>query len=88
MRKKLINKNLMKIRREICEHPFGTIKQTFGYRSFLCKGMKMVTAEMSLTAMAYNLKRVINILGVPCLRKALAQARAFFMSLKLCSQFS
>jgi hypothetical protein len=67
-----INKNLVGVRRVICEHPFGTIKQTTGYRSFLCKGIVMATAEMSLTALAYHIKRVINILGAAKLREALA----------------
>jgi len=72
MRNQLINRNLMGLRREICEHPFGTIKQTLGYRSFLCKGIQKVSSEMSLTALVYNMKRAINILGVGKLMTALA----------------
>jgi transposase len=72
MNNTLINNNLVAVRREICEHPFGTIKQTMGYRSFLCKGIAMATAEMSLTALAYNIKRAINILSAAKLREALA----------------
>ena len=54
-----------------CEHPFGTIKQSFGYRNFLCKGNETVSAEMGFTTLAYNMKRVIHILGVERLLMAL-----------------
>ena len=55
---------MMKKRQAMVEHPFGTIKSSFGYRDFLTKGMESVGAEMSLAALIYNLKRVINVLGV------------------------
>jgi transposase len=51
-------------RRETVEHPFGSIKQWMGQGAFLMKGLENVRAEFSLTALAYNLRRVINILGV------------------------
>jgi hypothetical protein len=73
MRDRLLeNKEFMAKRRDMCEHPFGTIKNTFGYRNFLCKGIEMVSTEMSITVLAYNMKRVINILGVKRLLAALA----------------
>ena len=73
MRKKLSEKKeYMAKRRNICEHPFGTIMHVFGYRNFLCKGSEMVNTEMSITVLAFNMRRVINILGVTQLLTALA----------------
>ena len=51
-------------RRETVEHPFGSIKQWMGQGVFLMMGLENVRAEFSLTALAYNLRRVINILGI------------------------
>ena len=48
-------------RKKIVEHPFGTIKAVWGYRQFLCRGQEHTTAEMSLTFLAYNFRRVFNI---------------------------
>lgn len=47
----------------IVEHPFGTIKRSWRAYYFLTKGKLSVTAEVALTFLAYNMKRVINILG-------------------------
>ncbi len=58
------NKELYKQRQMIVEHPFGTIKRGFGITNFLTKGLESVKAETSLAFLAYNMKRVINILGV------------------------
>ncbi len=66
------NPQYMDERRNIAEHPFGTMKRAFGFTHFLCTGLDMVNTEMSLTAIAYNLRRVINILGVKQLISALA----------------
>ncbi len=55
---------LLKERKKLAEHPFGTIKRTMDQGYFLMKGTKKVTTEISLTVLAYNLKRVINIMGV------------------------
>jgi transposase len=66
------NKEYIAKRRDMCEHPFGTIKHAFGYRNFLCKGTEMVNTEMSFTVLAYNMKRAINILGVKRILAALA----------------
>jgi len=54
----------MTIRRSTVEHVFGTFKQWMGATHFLTRTLKRVSAEMSLQVLAYNLKRVINILGV------------------------
>jgi IS5 family transposase len=51
-------------RRETVEHPFGSIKQWMGQGAFLMKGLENVRAEFSLTALAYNLRRAINLIGV------------------------
>lgn len=51
-------------RQMIVEHPFGTIKRGFGITYFLTRGLGSVKAEASLAFLAYNMKRVINILGV------------------------
>jgi hypothetical protein len=61
----------MKHRREIVEHPYGTIKWLMGYPRFLVKGLKKAKAELALEIMGYNLKRVLNILGVAAVLKAL-----------------
>jgi hypothetical protein len=61
----------MTIRRQTVEHPFGTIKAWMGSTHFLMKTLEKVKTEMSLHVLAYNLKRMINILGVGPLLKAL-----------------
>lgn len=61
----------MKLRRETVEHPFGTIKWMMGVPRFLLRGIQKAKSEMALCVMAYNLKRAINILGVPALLAAL-----------------
>lgn len=57
-------------RREIVEHPFGSIKQWMNQGAFLMKGLDNVRAEFSLTALVYNLRRALNILGVEALMAA------------------
>jgi hypothetical protein len=61
----------MSIRRQTVEHPFGTIKAWMGSTHFLMKTLEKVKTEMSLHVLAYNLKRMISILGVGPLLKAL-----------------
>ena len=58
-------------RRETVEHPFGTIKQWMNQGAFLMRGLEKVRAEFSLTALAYNLRRVLNIMAFPDLIAAL-----------------
>jgi hypothetical protein len=59
-------------RREIVEHPFGTIKQWMNQGAFLMRGLDKVRAEFSLTALVYNLRRALNILGGARLMAAVA----------------
>lgn len=54
-------------RKGLVEHPFGTIKFWWGHSAFLTRGQAAVNAEISLSALAYNVKRAINLLGVPAL---------------------
>ncbi len=61
---------LQGLRRETVEHPFGSIKQWMGQGAFLMRGLDNVRAEFSLTALAYNLRRAITILGVPAMIEA------------------
>jgi transposase len=61
----------MNLRRETVEHPFGTLKWMMGYPRFLLRGLRKAKAELALCVMGYNLKRVINILGVAALLEAL-----------------
>jgi len=58
------NPQAMRQRRETVEHPFGTIKARMGATHFLMKTLPKVAAEMALSVLAYNLTRVINILGI------------------------
>ncbi|MEE9588080.1 MAG: IS1182 family transposase, partial [Hyphomicrobiaceae bacterium] len=55
---------MMRRRRETVEHPFGTIKSWMGATHFQMKTLKKVATEMALHVLAYNLKRVINIIGI------------------------
>ncbi len=65
-------------RREIVEHPFGSIKQWMNQGAFLMRGLDKVRAEFSLTALVYNMRRAINILGVEELMRAVrARGRSF-----------
>ena len=61
---------ILKQRREIAAHPFGSIKQWMNQGTFLLRGLEKVRAEFSLTALAYNFIRVVNIVGVASLLKA------------------
>jgi hypothetical protein len=58
-------------RKELVEHPFGTIKHWMNQWYFLLRGKVKVAGEMSLSVLAYNIKRVLNILGVVKLIEAL-----------------
>jgi hypothetical protein len=61
-----------RLRRQTAEHPFGTLKAWMGSTHFLTKTLTRVSTEMSLHVLAYNLKRVMQIIGVPCLIRAMA----------------
>jgi transposase len=58
------NPHAMRQRRETVEHPFGTLKMRMGAAHFLMKRLPKVATEMALHVLAYNLTRVMNILGV------------------------
>lgn len=66
------NPELMRRRKAIVEHPFGTIKRWMNQSYFLMRGLENVRTEFSLSAFAYNLKRVLNIMSVPDLIRAIA----------------
>lgn len=63
---------IMKQRKEIVEHPFGTIKRAMNQGYFLLRRLVKVGGEMSLTVLAYNIRRVITILGVQRMIAAVA----------------
>jgi len=56
---------ILNVRRETVEHPFGSIKQWMNQGAFLMRGLEKVRAEFSLTALAYNLRRAITLVGIP-----------------------
>jgi transposase len=59
-------------RREVVEHPFGSIKQWMVQGAFLMRGLANVRGEFSLTALAYNLRRALNVVGVEAMTAAVA----------------
>ncbi|CAE6829680.1 IS1182 family transposase ISBusp4 [Paraburkholderia nemoris] len=61
----------MTIRRSTVEHVFGTLKHWMGATHFLTRTLGRVSTEMSLQVFAYNLKRLMNILGVTGMMKAM-----------------
>ncbi len=65
------NPQAMRQRRETVEHPFGTIKARMGATHFLMKRLKNVRTEMALSVLAYNLTRVMNIIGIRPLIQAM-----------------
>jgi hypothetical protein len=65
------NPDKMRERRQTVEHPFGTIKSWMGATHFQMKTLKNVSTEMALHVLAYNMKRVIRILGVGGLIEAI-----------------
>ena len=61
----------MRRRRETVEHPFGTLKMRMGATHFLAKRLPKVATEMALHVLAYNLTRVMNIMGAGALIAAI-----------------
>jgi len=61
----------MTLRRRTIEHVFGTLKHWMGSTHFLTQGLEHVSTEMSLQVLAYNMKRVIQILGTDITLKAM-----------------
>ena len=62
---------IMRVRRQTVEHPYGKLKLWMGSTHFLTRTLKHVSTEMSLHVLAYNLKCVMNILGVKPLIQAI-----------------
>jgi hypothetical protein len=65
------NPDAMRTRRETVEHPFGTLRMRMGATHFLMKTMPKVATEMAPRVLAYNLTRVMNIVGVKPLLAAI-----------------
>ena len=65
------NPQAMRTRRETVEHPFGTIKARMGATHFAMKRLKNVATEMALHVLAYNMTRVMNIIGIKSLMAAI-----------------
>jgi transposase len=63
--------HMMRVRRAVVEHPFGTLKAWMGSAHFLTKTLDRVSTEMSLHVLAYNMKRVMKVLGTKQLIEAL-----------------
>lgn len=61
----------MTIRRGTVEHPFGTIKAWMGTSHFLTRRLKNVKTEIALNVLAYNIKRMVALIGIPGLMNAL-----------------
>ena len=67
------NPDAMRVRRSTAEHPFGTIKCWMGATHFLMTTLPKVATEMALNVLAYNMKRVIAIMGIGALLEAMAE---------------
>ena len=72
------NPEKMSIRRQTVEHPFGTIKAWMGATHFKMRTLRHVATEMALHVLAYNIMRVISIIGVPELVKAIRAFLSWF----------
>ena len=70
------NPEAMTLRRSTVEHVFGTLKHWMGSTHFLMKTLKHVGTEMSLHVLAYNLKRVMGVMGIVQMMKAMRMAKA------------
>jgi transposase len=68
--------DMMRRRKALAEHPFGTLKCRAGYRHFLVRGFDKVRGEWSLMALCYNFGRVLRIIGFEGWRAVLAQRAA------------
>ena len=70
----------MRVRRQTAEHPFGTLKHWMGSTHFLTRTLARVSTEMSLHVLAYNIKRVMKIMGIGAMIEAIGALRALFCS--------
>ena len=74
------NKALYKRRQAIVEHPYGTIKRQWGFSYIMTKkGSRRASADVGLMMTAYNLRRIMNILGIERLRKYLEDCLVSFL---------
>ena len=62
---------LLRVRRDTVEHPFGSIKQWMNQGYFLMRGLEKVRDEFTLTALAYNFIRTVKLVGIPNMLAAL-----------------
>jgi transposase len=76
-------KKIYKRRQAIVEHPFGTIKRSWGYSYTLLKGIEKVTAEFAFVATSYNMRRAVSIIGVKSLIRKLKAAKSTFCQPKI-----
>ena len=67
---------IIRRRKALVEHPFGTIKFWWHQGALLTRGRRLVQAELSLSALAYNLRRALAVLGLKGLIGALKELRA------------
>ena len=72
--------NVMQRRKELAEHPFGTLKCRAGYRHFLVRGLAKVRGELGLMVLCYNFTRLLNIIG---LEKLIAWLAAWSLWLEI-----
>ena len=63
--------SLEAMQKRLDEHPFGTLKDWMGATHFLTRTLERVSTEMSLHVLAYNLKRVMKIIGIADLNAAM-----------------
>jgi len=78
----LRHRDMYKRRQAIVEHPFGTIKRSWGFSYTLLKSKEKVSGEMAIIFTAYNLRRSMSILGVSALLKALKGHFSLFLALE------
>ena len=62
---------VMKQRKQLAEHPFGTMQRWWDAGYFLMRGLEKVRTEFGLTVLAYNLRRALNLVEMPRLMAAL-----------------
>jgi len=71
------NAKIFAERKCLCEHPFGTVKRAFGFTCFLTRGTENVRTESLLHFLAYNMKRLFNIMETPLKLAEALRARAW-----------
>jgi len=59
----LVEPEKLALRKRVVEHPFGTMKRAFNQGYLLLRGLRKVGGEVGFTMLAYNMRRVLNILG-------------------------